>query len=207
METRGRFNKDEARLDSMETHCSNMNATMKNLESQLEQLANELKNQQKGKFSSDIVQNPRDHCKAITLRSGKEVESSRQREQRREKEKTEKEVETEQDRPAEVVPTPCSKISTRCREVPKSRGISFSDNPPIISPPLPYPQRFQKKKLDTQFSKFLKIFKKIHVNIPFADSLEQMPNYAMFMKEVMTIKRKLEDYKTIKLTEECRAMF
>ena len=32
METRGRFSKDEAHLDSIETHCSNMNATMKNSE-------------------------------------------------------------------------------------------------------------------------------------------------------------------------------
>ena len=54
-----------------------MNATMKNLETQLGQLVNELKNQQKGKFPSDKEQNPRGHCKAITLRSGKEVESSR----------------------------------------------------------------------------------------------------------------------------------
>ena len=53
METRGRFNKDEARLDSIKTHCSNMTATMKNLETQMGQLANELKNQQKGKFPSD----------------------------------------------------------------------------------------------------------------------------------------------------------
>ena len=75
METRGRFSKDEARLDSIETHCTNMSATIKSLEVQVGQLATELKNQQKGKFPSDTNQNPRDHCKAFTLRSGKEVES------------------------------------------------------------------------------------------------------------------------------------
>ena len=77
METRGRFNKDEARLDNIETHCMNMSATMKSLETQMGKLATELKNQQKGKFPSDIEQNPRDHCKAITLRSGRKVESFR----------------------------------------------------------------------------------------------------------------------------------
>ena len=41
-----------------------------------------MKNQQKGKFSSDTEQNPRDHCKAITLKSGREVESSRQSEEK-----------------------------------------------------------------------------------------------------------------------------
>ena len=62
-------------MDSIETYCSNINATIKNLGTQLAQLANELKNQQKGKFPSDTEQNPRDHYKDITLRSGKEVES------------------------------------------------------------------------------------------------------------------------------------
>ena len=42
----------------------------------------------------------------------------------------------------------------------KPKGISFPDNPPLISPPLPFPQCFQKKKLDSQFSNFLEIFKK-----------------------------------------------
>ncbi|XP_022889504.1 uncharacterized protein LOC111405046 [Olea europaea var. sylvestris] len=33
-----------------------------------------------------------------------------------------------------------------------------------------------------------------------------MPNYAKFMKEVMSKKRKLEEYETVKLTEECSAI-
>ena len=134
------------------------------------------------------------------------MESSRQREERNEEEKVEKRNENEQDRPVEVVPTCYSEIPACCSEGPKSRGISFPDNPPIIPLPLSYPQQFQKKNLDTQFSKFLKIFKKIHINIPFADALEQMPNYAKFMKEVMAKKKKLEDYETVKLTEKCNSI-
>ena len=53
METRERLRKDEAHLDSIETHYMNMNDTMKSLETQVGQLANVLKNQQKGKFPSD----------------------------------------------------------------------------------------------------------------------------------------------------------
>ena len=48
VETRGRFNKDEARLDNMETHYTNISAIMKSLEMRVGQLATELKNQQKG---------------------------------------------------------------------------------------------------------------------------------------------------------------
>ena len=76
METRGRFSKDKACWDIIETHCSNMNATMKSLETQVGQLANELKTNRRGSFLV-IQRKILDHCKAITLRSGKEVESSR----------------------------------------------------------------------------------------------------------------------------------
>ena len=62
-----------------------VNATMKSLETQVGQLSNELKNQQKWKFRSDTKQNPRDHHKAITLRSRKEVESSRKKEEKKER--------------------------------------------------------------------------------------------------------------------------
>ena len=44
------------------------------------------------------------------------------------------------------------------------------------------------------------------MNIPFVDALEQMRNYAKFMKEVMAKKRKLKDYETVKLIEGCSAI-
>ncbi|XP_075480649.1 uncharacterized protein LOC142521315 [Primulina tabacum] len=80
------------------------------------------------------------------------------------------------------------------------------EQPPVFKPTLPYPQRFKKKNLDDQFAKFLEIFKKIHINIPFADALEQMPNYAKFIKDVMSKKRKMQEFETLKLTEECSAI-
>ncbi|KAJ4967096.1 hypothetical protein NE237_018945 [Protea cynaroides] len=38
------------------------------------------------------------------------------------------------------------------------------------------------------------------------DALAQIPAYAKFLKEIMSNKRKLEDYETIALTEECSAV-
>ena len=66
-----------------------------------------------------------------------------------------------------------------------------------------YPQRLRKNKLDKQFSKFMDIFKKLHINIPFTEELEQMPGYAKFMKDILSKKRKLGDYETMALSEEC----
>ncbi|KAL2525879.1 Aspartic peptidase [Abeliophyllum distichum] len=73
-------------------------------------------------------------------------------------------------------------------------------------PPIPFPQRLQKSKLDKQFAKFLKIFKKLNINIPFVDAIAQMPSYTKFMKEILSNKRKLEEHETVMLTEECSAL-
>ncbi|XP_016165041.1 uncharacterized protein LOC107607622 [Arachis ipaensis] len=63
-----------------------------------------------------------------------------------------------------------------------------------------------KNAKDSQFSKFLDIFKKLHINIPFAEALEQMPLYAKFLKELMTKKRSWRNDETVILTEECSAI-
>ena len=47
------------------------------------------------------------------------------------------------------------------------------------------------------------IFKKLHINIPIAEALEQMPGYVKFMKDILSKKRKLGDYETVALLEEC----
>ena len=57
-------------------------------------------------------------------------------------------------------------------------------------PQVPFPQRLQKVKLEEQISRFLNMFKKIEVNIPFLEALTQMPHYAKFMKDILSRKRK-----------------
>ncbi|KAJ9147268.1 hypothetical protein P3X46_029445 [Hevea brasiliensis] len=73
-------------------------------------------------------------------------------------------------------------------------------------PPLPFSQRFQKAKLDKQFGKFLEVLKSLHVTIPFTDALAQMPSYAKFLKEILSNKKKLEEFETVALTEESSAI-
>ena len=64
----------------------------------------------------------------------------------------------------------------------------------------------KKSKLEKQFAKFLDIFKKLHINIPFLEALENMPSYLKFMKKILASKKKLEEYGTITLTEECSSI-
>ena len=76
------------------------------------------------------------------------------------------------------------------------------DEKPII----PYPQRLRKSRLDKQFGRFMDIFKKLHINIPFAEALKQMLGYVKFMEDVLSKKRKLGDYETVAPSEECSAI-
>ena len=50
------------------------------------------------------------------------------------------------------------------------------------------------------------MFKKLHINIPFLEALEQMPSYARFMKDILSRKKKLKYDETMMLTEECSAI-
>ena len=44
------------------------------------------------------------------------------------------------------------------------------------------------------------MFKKLEINIPFAEALAQMPNYAKFMKDIINKKRKLDDCGAVNLS-------
>ena len=48
--------------------------------------------------------------------------------------------------------------------------------------------------------------KQLHINIPLVEALEQMPNYAKFMKDLVTKKRRFGEFETVALTEECSAI-
>ena len=71
---------------------------------------------------------------------------------------------------------------------------------------MPFPQRFQKSRREEQFSKFFNIFKKIEINIPFAEVISQMPLYAKFLKEILSKKRKIAKEGIVNLTATCSAI-
>ncbi|XP_022863904.1 uncharacterized protein LOC111383942 [Olea europaea var. sylvestris] len=52
-------------------------------------------------------------------------------------------------------------------------------------------------------SRKLRSSRKSTSTFPFAKALTQMSNYVKFSKEVMSKKRNLEEFETVKLTEEC----
>ncbi|XP_068498131.1 uncharacterized protein [Phaseolus vulgaris] len=50
------------------------------------------------------------------------------------------------------------------------------------------------------------ILKRLQINIPLTQALEQMPTYAKFMKELLTKKRKLDDQEIVELEAGCSAI-
>ena len=83
--------------------------------------------------------------------------------------------------------------------------IEDKGRPHMTEPTIPisYPQCLKKSKLYKKFTRFLEVFKKLHINISFVDAIEQIPSYVKFMKEILSKKRRLSHFKTVNLTKEC----
>ncbi|XP_060960154.1 uncharacterized protein LOC133030995 [Cannabis sativa] len=176
-------------------------ASLRNLEVQLGQLlANDLKNRPQGTLPSD-TENPRrdckEHCKAVTLRSGKIIESNVAATGSKEPSSIQKEGEMKK------------KPATSAAEIPPVVTASnqhFVAEKSLQKPPPPFPQRFKKQQDDGQFRRFLDVLKQLHINIPLVEALEQMPTYVKFLKDILTKKKRLGEFETVALTEGCSAM-
>ncbi|KAL5563684.1 hypothetical protein UlMin_033431 [Ulmus minor] len=192
-------------MNKTETHIQNQGVDLRNLENQVVQLATALSSRPSGALPSNTESPQRDgneHAKAITLRSGNTVEVPEAR----------KRAQKESDLVQEEVITEQEKNQQENREVENSAEKSDADVSVVpqqthqqLRPPPPFPQRFQKQQQDKKFQKFLDVLKQLHINIPFVEALEQMPNYVKFMKDMLMKKRRFGEFETVALTRECSA--
>ncbi|KAL5538669.1 hypothetical protein UlMin_044627 [Ulmus minor] len=181
-------------------------ASLRNLENQVGQLANELKNRPPGTLPSNTENPKRDgkeHCKAITLRGGKNLEAPEVKEKNQKDSASRQEEENNEQ----------GNFEEDSREAEKSGEKSGANaaalpqqNDQQKRPPPPFPQRFKKQQQDHQFRRFLDVLKQLHINIPLVEALEQMPNYVKFMKDMLTKKRRFGEFETVALTHECSAV-
>ncbi|XP_059307004.1 uncharacterized protein LOC132058557 [Lycium ferocissimum] len=91
-----------------------------------------------------------------------------------------------------------SKGKEAVEEVPRA-------SPPVPKPPPPFPQRLAKKADDEKFLKFIERLKGLSINIPLVEALEQMPDYAKFMKDLVT-KRRHASFETMGVTHHCSSI-
>src|ERR1044072_5334596 len=165
-------------------------AAIKNLENQMGQMAKQLSERDPGKFPADTQVPRNENANAIITRSGiflNEIENK--------VEKDRKEVDEEE-----------PVVRKKENKIEKPKDLENIPSDPKLSK-VPFPKALVKKNLEKQFSKFMEVFKKLQINIPFADALEKMPTYAKFMKDILSRRRKLRDLdETIVMTENCSAI-
>ena len=204
--------------------------SLRNLENQIRQLAIALSSRPQGCLPSN-TEDPRregkEHYKVINLRSEKNVDnhvgmSRKKLDPISSQEEFQVEMELQQANdqdniesyqaaatleknpsiPAEVdAATPV--VTTHSQ--PKEQHV-----PPVIVQQFRHPpyflQRFPKQRQDKQFGIFLEALKQLNINIPFVEALEQMSNYVKFLKDILARKRKLGEFETVALTQECSHM-
>ena len=157
-----------------------------------------MQNQSKDSFPSHIRKNPRD-CMVVALRSGRELEERR---------KEKKDIEEEQYADIGEHFKQHSSKTTEEKEAAKMQpeknvekeNLGKKEEVKAYEPQVSFPQNLQKAKLKEQFSRFLDMFKKIEINIPFLEALTKMPLYAKFMKEILSRKRKIVEEGIVSLT-------
>ena len=123
-------------------------ASICTLEVQIGQLSSMLIERTAGTLPSNIVTNPKEHVKAILLRSGRtyeepKVTNAKQDEAVDNEESKMKEAESEM---KEVEQAEKTKENERASKSKRSREVTFETySPSIYDPPIPFPQRLKKK--------------------------------------------------------------
>jgi hypothetical protein len=70
------------------------------------------------------------------------------------------------------------------------------------SPALPFPHAMTKQRKVNHNSEIFETFRQIMINIPLLDVIKQVPSYAKFLKDMCTVKRKLNVKKKAFLAEQ-----
>ena len=194
----------EAFKSNTQIFQTNTSASLKNLETQVGQLALTLQKETKNVFPSDTKKNPKDGI-VVQLRRGREMSSSITEKKEKTDQKEEKGIGRE-DRRSNLEQTAVTEKQVQTEQPGVTCEQKKKEKIQAYTSAVPFPQRLQKVKREEQFSKFLEIFKKIEINIPFAEAFTQMPNYAKFLKDILSKKKKIIGKGIVILTATCSAV-
>ena len=129
----------------------------------------------------------KEHCKAITLWSGKivEIDIHAHEDKGNTVEENDENVETRVQNKKNNAET-MGNTGRSSKSLVNNAPMKVKE--PLIEekPNVPYPQRMRRRQLDQHFGKCMEIFKKLHISIPFAKALEQMLGYVKFMKDILS---------------------
>ncbi|GKA96528.1 reverse transcriptase domain-containing protein [Tanacetum coccineum] len=91
----------------------------------------------------------------------------------------------------------------------KSSSICERTTQPLVKPQqssIPFPKRVRIEKEEVLQQIFLENLKQLDINIPFIESLMQIPKYAKYLKSLMMNKLRLEEACTEIMNERCSAV-
>nr|XP_016500136.1 PREDICTED: uncharacterized protein LOC107818608 [Nicotiana tabacum] len=108
-------------------------------------------------------------------------------------------------RPVRALPTTIEADAKNTKELEKPAEEAVAKQPPplVVRPPPPFLYRLQKVKDNAAYKKFLNFLKQVQINIPLVDILQEEPKYAKYIKDIVANKRRLTEFETVALTEEC----
>ncbi|KAJ9547618.1 hypothetical protein OSB04_020161 [Centaurea solstitialis] len=184
----------------MKGFISETQASIKNLETQVGQMGLEIRNRSAGSLPSDteIPQRPgKEQVKAVTLRSGKDLNKSEKKDGITLPKETDTTLSTTVIKAVSATPSPSPSPSPTPQKTTTPTPVPLS---------VPYPQRLRNQREEAQFKQFLDVFKQLHINIPLLEAIERMPNYTKFLKDILNKKKRLTEYETVALTEGCNAL-
>ena len=119
--------------------------------------------------------------------------------QRREKQITVEEKEKEEKEQFEKNKNEEKSRSEKEREKRKEKALDEGTK-------VPYPVVPSKKDKGHHLARFLDIFKKLEITMPFGEALQQMPLYSKFLKDMLTRKNKYIHQENIVVEGNCSAM-
>ncbi|GJV54740.1 reverse transcriptase domain-containing protein [Tanacetum coccineum] len=200
--------KEEAKF--MQTFLAkNHQASIQNLETKFDRLADKQSGRPSGSIPSNTQPNPKgsnskacqppqarnEHVYDVFTRSGKSYNPpDNPNEQNKSENPINFDSDNEDDEP---IPQP----KTQPPKPVKETSLPKPDKPNIL-----YPQRFRKEKIEAQYEKFLDMIRVVRINVPLVDVLDEMPNYGNFLKELISNKHKIEQISAAFLSDESSAM-
>ncbi|GJV04238.1 reverse transcriptase domain-containing protein [Tanacetum coccineum] len=195
----------------LETVAKNHQASIQNLETKFDRLADKQSGRPSGSLPSNTQPNPKghnskvyqppqsrnEHVNAVFTRSGKSynppVNSNDQQTN------PENPINFDNSDEEDEEPTPQPKIQNL-------KLVKETILPKPYKPKILYPQRLRKEKMEAQYGKFLDVIRAVRINVPLIDVLAGMPNYGKFLKELISNKHKIEQISAAFLSDESSAM-
>ncbi|GJX27808.1 reverse transcriptase domain-containing protein [Tanacetum coccineum] len=194
----------------LETVAKNHQASIQNLETKFDKLANKHSGRPSGLLPSNTQPNPRgsnskaykppqsrnEHVNAVFIRSGKSYDPPDNPNDQQNNSENPINFDSNDE---EYEPTPQLKTQLL-------KPIKETPLPKPYKPKIPYPQRLRKEKMEAQYGKFLDMIRVVRINVPLIDVLAGMPNYGKFLKEFISNKPKIKQISAAFLSDESSAM-